>query len=139
MTNPDGTEYIGQVWPGYTVCLFHSPLNAFFELKINFFFSYVQVFPDWFQINTQQWWTEALHNWSSAGIEFSGIWLDMNEASSFCDGSWSVLLSLSFPSHKLTSPWTGRTCSGTGANISNISLPVDFFPGEPGNLVLGMF
>ncbi|KAG5651452.1 hypothetical protein H0H81_008610 [Sphagnurus paluster] len=59
----DGSEYIGQVWPGYTV------------------------FPDWFQPNTQGWWTDALRNWSKAGVEFSGIWLDMNEASSFCDGS----------------------------------------------------
>ena len=24
----------------------------------------------------------------TVGVEFSGIWLDMNEASSFCDGSW---------------------------------------------------
>lgn len=47
-----------------------------------------QVFPDWFGSNTQSWWTEALKNWSSSGIEFSGIWLDMNEASTFCDGSW---------------------------------------------------
>ena len=33
-------------------------------------------------------WTEALTNWSNAGLEFSGIWLDMNEVSSFCNGSW---------------------------------------------------
>lgn len=68
--NPDDTEYVGQVWPGYTV------------------------FPDWFSENTQEYWTEALKNWSSLGIEFSGIWLDMNEASSFCNGSWYAL----FPS-----------------------------------------
>ena len=55
----------------------------------HFFFT-CKVFPDWFQKNTQQWWTDALRNWSAAGVEFSGIWLDMNEASSFCDGSWSV-------------------------------------------------
>lgn len=64
--NPNGTEYVGQVWPGYTV------------------------FPDWFANNTQRYWTEALRNWSNSGVEFSGIWLDMNEASSFCDGSWYV-------------------------------------------------
>ena len=62
--NPDGSEYIGQVWPGYTV------------------------FPDWFSSNAQEFWNEALKNWSDLGIEYSGIWLDMNEASSFCDGSW---------------------------------------------------
>lgn len=68
--NPDGTEYVGQVWPGYTV------------------------FPDWFAENAQKYWTEALTNWSNSGVEFSGIWLDMNEASSFCDGSWYVMVHL---------------------------------------------
>ncbi|KAJ7191329.1 glycosyl hydrolases family 31-domain-containing protein [Mycena pura] len=61
--NPDGTDYVGQVWPGFTV------------------------FPDWFAPNTLAWWTEALKNWSLTGVEFSGIWLDMNEISSFCEGS----------------------------------------------------
>ncbi|RDB29943.1 Alpha-glucosidase [Hypsizygus marmoreus] len=87
MKNPDGSEYIGQVWPGYTV------------------------FPDWFHENTQAWWTQALWNWSQGGVEYSGIWLDMNEASSFCDGS-----------------------CGTDANLSNTSIPVSL-PGDPGNLV----
>ncbi|KAF8587460.1 glycoside hydrolase family 31 protein [Ramaria rubella] len=83
--NPDGSEYIGQVWPGYTV------------------------FPDWFAKNTQEYWTEALTNWSRSGVNFSGIWLDMNEASSFCDGS-----------------------CGTGIDISNTSVPF-LLPGVPGN------
>ncbi|KAJ7759844.1 glycosyl hydrolases family 31-domain-containing protein [Mycena olivaceomarginata] len=61
--NPDGTDYVGQVWPGFTV------------------------FPDWFAPNTLAWWTEALKNWSQTGVQFSGIWLDMNEISSFCEGS----------------------------------------------------
>ncbi|KAJ7183712.1 glycosyl hydrolases family 31-domain-containing protein [Mycena filopes] len=85
--NPDGTEYVGQVWPGYTV------------------------FPDWFAPNALAWWTEGLKNWSASGVEFSGIWLDMNEASSFCDGS-----------------------CGTGIDISNTSTPF-LLPGEPGNLL----
>ncbi|KAJ7623867.1 glycosyl hydrolases family 31-domain-containing protein [Mycena polygramma] len=85
--NPDGTEYVGQVWPGYTV------------------------FPDWFANNTLSWWTEALKNWSAGGVEFSGIWLDMNEASSFCDGS-----------------------CGTGIDISNTSTPF-LLPGVPGNFI----
>ncbi|KAJ7861406.1 glycosyl hydrolases family 31-domain-containing protein [Mycena olivaceomarginata] len=68
-----------------------------------------QVFPDWFAPQTLGWWTEALKNWSASGIEFSGIWLDMNEASSFCDGS-----------------------CGTGIDISNTSMPF-LLPGDPGN------
>ncbi|KAH9836846.1 glycosyl hydrolases family 31-domain-containing protein [Rhodofomes roseus] len=84
--NPDGSEYVGEVWPGYTV------------------------FPDWFSDNIEDYWTEALSNWSQGGVEFSGIWLDMNEVSSFCNGS-----------------------CGTGADLST-PIPVSL-PGDPGNLV----
>ncbi|RPD56306.1 hypothetical protein L226DRAFT_469159 [Lentinus tigrinus ALCF2SS1-7] len=86
--NPNGTEYLGQVWPGYTV------------------------FPDWFSNQTQAYWAEALRNWSDLGVNYSGIWLDMNEASSFCIGS-----------------------CGTGANLTAATIPDQFFPGTPGNLV----
>ncbi|KAL7286001.1 hypothetical protein ACG7TL_001117 [Trametes sanguinea] len=88
MTNPDGSEYLGQMWPGYTV------------------------FPDWFANNTRGFWTEALRNWSTAGVNYSGIWLDVNEPSSFCIGS-----------------------CGTGANLTAATIPTMFFPGTPGNLV----
>ncbi|KAF4566163.1 hypothetical protein EYR36_011578 [Pleurotus pulmonarius] len=88
ITNPDGSEYVGQVWPGYTV------------------------FPDWFANNTERWWTDALRNWTASGVEFAGIWLDMNEASSFCDGS-----------------------CGTNTDISNTSVPF-LLPGEPGNPIV---
>ncbi|OJA17279.1 hypothetical protein AZE42_13408, partial [Rhizopogon vesiculosus] len=46
--NPDGSLYLGQVWPGYTV------------------------FPDWFSENILSVWTESLKNWSDMGVEFSG-------------------------------------------------------------------
>ncbi|KAG9005981.1 hypothetical protein FRB93_009082 [Tulasnella sp. JGI-2019a] len=87
LKNPDGSEYVGQVWPGYTT------------------------FPDWFAKNTISWWTDALRNWTTMGVNFSGIWLDMNEVSSFCEGS-----------------------CGIGANLSNTSTPF-ILPGEPGNLI----
>jgi alpha-glucosidase (family GH31 glycosyl hydrolase) len=47
-----------------------------------------QVFPDWFSPNARRWWTQLLSDWYVAGVQYSGIWLDMNEVSSFCDGSW---------------------------------------------------
>jgi alpha-glucosidase len=47
-----------------------------------------QVFPDWLAPDVELWWKEALHNWTSLGVEFSGLWLDMNEVKSFCDGHW---------------------------------------------------
>ena len=49
-----------------------------------------QVFPDWFSENADSYWAEALTNWSQSAVNFSGIWLDMNEVSSFCNGSWCV-------------------------------------------------
>ena len=60
--NPDGTRYLGKQWPGYAV------------------------FPDYFQPNTQSWWTEVFSNFSQV-IDFDGIWLDLNEPSSFITGS----------------------------------------------------
>ncbi|KAI0668774.1 glycosyl hydrolases family 31-domain-containing protein [Trametes maxima] len=88
MKNPDGSQYLGHVWPGYTV------------------------FPDWFANNTLDLWTESLRNWSGAGVNFSGIWLDMNEPASFCNGS-----------------------CGTGADLAEATIPTSHFPGTPGNLV----
>jgi alpha-glucosidase len=62
MKNPDGSEYIGAVWPGFTV------------------------FPDWLAENATQWWTESLKAWHQK-IPVDGIWIDMSEVSSFCVGS----------------------------------------------------
>lgn len=62
MTNPDGSQYIGAVWPGYTV------------------------FPDWHSGNAVPWWADELVNWHK-DIPFDGIWIDMSEVSSFCVGS----------------------------------------------------
>ncbi|OWZ26692.1 alpha-glucosidase [Cryptococcus neoformans c45] len=64
MRNPDGTEYVGAVWPTFAV------------------------FPDWFHPKMQEVWTEAFYNYSLI-VDFDGIWLDMNEPSSFVDGSAS--------------------------------------------------
>ncbi|KAJ7468125.1 glycosyl hydrolases family 31-domain-containing protein [Mycena latifolia] len=85
--NPDGTDYVGQVWPGFTV------------------------FPDWFALNTLAWWTEALKNWSQTGVEFSGIWLDMNEISSFCEGSCGSGLEVS----NTKTDGSGLSARGIGA------------------------
>ncbi|KAJ1671674.1 hypothetical protein GGF38_000626 [Coemansia sp. RSA 25] len=60
--NPDGSEYVGQVWPGYTV------------------------FPDWFAPNTTGWWSGELKRYFDQ-LPIDGMWIDMNEAASFCTGS----------------------------------------------------
>ncbi|KAI1850918.1 hypothetical protein JX265_007243 [Neoarthrinium moseri] len=65
--NPDGSLYVGAVWPGYTV------------------------FPDWIGAlfngtGTNQWWTSEFTTWYEK-VKFDGIWIDMSEVSSFCVGS----------------------------------------------------
>lgn len=67
MLNPDGSLYIGSVWPGYTV------------------------FPDWVGAvlngtGAIEWWKNELTSWHEK-LEFDGIWIDMSEVSSFCSGS----------------------------------------------------
>ncbi|RCK63108.1 Glucoamylase 1 [Candida viswanathii] len=62
LKNPDGSLYIGAVWPGYTV------------------------FPDFLSNNTQEYFNELFQDWYDR-LPFDGIWTDMNEVSSFCVGS----------------------------------------------------
>ena len=60
--NPDGTEYVGQVWPGDAV------------------------WADWLNPKAEGYWADevaAFHN----QLSFDGAWIDMNEPSSFCTGS----------------------------------------------------
>ncbi|KAJ1934189.1 hypothetical protein FBU59_005780, partial [Linderina macrospora] len=60
--NADGSVFFGQVWPGYTA------------------------FPDWFAPNTQSWWSGELRRYFD-DLPIDGMWIDMNEAASFCTGS----------------------------------------------------
>lgn len=62
LKNPDGSQYIGAVWPGYTV------------------------FPDWHAPKAVDWWANEIVTWHKE-IPFDGIWIDMSEVSSFCVGS----------------------------------------------------
>lgn len=62
LLNPDGSLYIGEVWPGYTV------------------------FPDWHTSAAKAWWSNQMVTWHDK-IAYDGAWLDMSEVSSFCVGS----------------------------------------------------
>ncbi|KAJ8658935.1 hypothetical protein O0I10_005317 [Lichtheimia ornata] len=62
MKNPDGSDYVGQVWPGYTV------------------------FPDWFHPNASTYWEYEVAVWLDK-LNLDGLWIDMDEPSSFCLGS----------------------------------------------------
>lgn len=54
--------FIGKVWPGDAV------------------------FPDFTNTNTSKWWSMNLDSFQKQ-IPFDGLWLDMNEASNFCNGA----------------------------------------------------
>ena len=60
--NPDGSLYIGAVWPGYTV------------------------YPDWSHPKAAAFWANELVTWFKK-LAYDGIWYDMGEVSSFCVGS----------------------------------------------------
>ncbi|KAL8848936.1 MAG: hypothetical protein Q9221_006030 [Calogaya cf. arnoldii] len=62
LTNPDGSIYIGSVWPGYTV------------------------FPDWLSSGAGEWWTNEMVTYHNK-IAYDGAWIDMTEVASFCVGS----------------------------------------------------
>ncbi|KKA30187.1 hypothetical protein TD95_001176 [Thielaviopsis punctulata] len=68
LSKANGEEYIGQVWPGYTV------------------------FPDFVGASlgnvarTNDWWNDEVRRFFD-GVKFDGLWVDMNEVSSFCEGS----------------------------------------------------
>lgn len=62
LKNPDGSLYIGAVWPGYTV------------------------YPDWHHPKAVEFWANELLVWWKK-LAYDGVWYDMAEVSSFCVGS----------------------------------------------------
>ncbi|KAL2867446.1 glycoside hydrolase family 31 protein [Aspergillus lucknowensis] len=79
LQNPDSSPYIGSVWPGYTV------------------------FTDFHHSDAVEFWSSELVTYHEK-IAFDGIWMDMNEASSFCVGSCgsnSIHLNPAHPPFKL--------------------------------------
>ncbi|XP_022103495.1 lysosomal alpha-glucosidase-like [Acanthaster planci] len=60
--NSSGKPIVGKVFPGATV------------------------FPDFFNETTKSWWLDQIRNFH-LNLSFDGMWMDMNEPSSFVDGS----------------------------------------------------
>ncbi|KAK2755018.1 hypothetical protein FQN54_006546 [Arachnomyces sp. PD_36] len=63
MKTNNGSIYKGVVWPGVTA------------------------FPDWFAPQTQNWWNDEFSRFfdPDTGVDIDGLWIDMNEAASFCN------------------------------------------------------
>ncbi|KAJ1720071.1 hypothetical protein LPJ53_005256 [Coemansia erecta] len=92
--NPDGSEYITQVWPGYSVL------------------------PDWFGANTDKWWSGELARFLDE-LSVDGFWIDMNEPSTFCVGSCGS----GRPADEVPPyPWTVDPPPHRPVNVSNYLL-----------------
>ena len=92
LSNPDGSLYIGSVWPGFSA------------------------FPDWLSASLDgggafDWWTNEMSLFYS-NVAFDGIWIDMNEVSSFCRGS----------------------CGSMNVSMNPVHPPF-LLPGEPGYII----
>lgn len=63
MKYPNGSTYQGVVWPGVTT------------------------WPDWFAPNAQDYWNKEFATFfdPQSGVDIDALWIDMNEASNFCD------------------------------------------------------
>ncbi|TWU78207.1 hypothetical protein ED733_007920 [Metarhizium rileyi] len=63
LLNSTFQPYHGVVWPGVTA------------------------YPDWFAVNTQEYWVKELAKFfdKDTGIDVDYLWIDMNEPSNFCD------------------------------------------------------
>jgi alpha-glucosidase (family GH31 glycosyl hydrolase) len=58
----NGSYFLGKVWPGHTY------------------------FPDFTHPMAAEYWKNQIVQFHQSGIEFDGLWIDMNEISNFCNG-----------------------------------------------------
>jgi alpha-D-xyloside xylohydrolase len=63
LKNENGEPYLGQVWPGPVV------------------------YPDFLNPNATRWWTNEVRLFHDQ-LPFDGMWIDMNEVSNFCTGTY---------------------------------------------------
>jgi alpha-glucosidase len=117
LLNPDGSLYIGEVWPGYTVSFPRFPLflskESFAWLALVDWSDHMppQVFPDWLTSSANTWWKNQMVAWIQK-LPIDGAWIDMSEVSSFCVGS----------------------CGSGNLSLNPVHPPFGL-PGEPGNVI----
>ncbi|CEH13581.1 glycoside hydrolase family 31 protein [Ceraceosorus bombacis] len=99
--NANGTDYVGQVWPGYTK------------------------WPDSHHPNSSEWWYQSLANLSQT-LPNLAVWLDMQEQSSFCIGSCGSNQNLSdTPAYQAATSvagWPEGYSNTTFGNSGNITV-----------------
>ncbi|KAI8945447.1 glycoside hydrolase family 31 protein [Xylaria longipes] len=113
VSNPDGSLYVGQVWPGY--CTWADWIGALFG-----------------GARTNQWWISEITEYHKK-IPFDGIWIDMNEVSSFCLGSCgSSERDYGVTDLASSSSATAESATGDTRNVEFPPYVVNNFHGELG-------
>ncbi|KZW01941.1 glycoside hydrolase family 31 protein [Exidia glandulosa HHB12029] len=100
----DGNLFHGVVWPGVTV------------------------YPDWFNPKTQSYWTNEFKTFfdPKSGWDIDGLWIDMNEAASFCPypcDPEATAASGGFPPNRTTPPPDPNAPIFTDVKRSAMPLP----------------
>ncbi|KAI5924036.1 glycoside hydrolase family 31 protein [Camillea tinctor] len=107
--NPDGSIYIGQVWPGPAVwgdwigALFHGT-------------------------GANRWWISEITEYHNK-VDFDGIWIDMSEVSSFCAGSCGSA-NRSYPTSKAVAEIGSATPVSGGRDVNNPPYAINNEKGE---------
>ncbi|KAL4647067.1 sucrase-isomaltase, intestinal [Arapaima gigas] len=79
-----GNEIVwGKVWPDYPNVLVNDSLD--WDTQVKLYRAYT-AFPDFFRNRTAEWWLQEIREFYGK-MKFDGLWIDMNEPSSFVHGT----------------------------------------------------
>uniref|UniRef100_A0A7N5JPE2 Maltase-glucoamylase n=1 Tax=Ailuropoda melanoleuca TaxID=9646 RepID=A0A7N5JPE2_AILME len=88
---PNGGDIVwGKVWPDYPDVVINGSLD--WDIQVELYRAYV-AFPDFFRNSTITWWKRELQELYTnpqnpeRSLKFDGMWIDMNEPSSFVNGA----------------------------------------------------
>ncbi|NXX42547.1 MGA protein, partial [Tricholaema leucomelas] len=88
---PNSSDIVyGKVWPDLPNVEVNNSLN--WDTQVELYRAHA-AFPDFFRTSTQQWWEREISEVysnprnTSLSMKFDGIWIDMNEPSSFVNGA----------------------------------------------------
>ncbi|KAI1492924.1 glycoside hydrolase family 31 protein [Biscogniauxia mediterranea] len=113
--NPDGSLYIGEVWPGFSV--WGDWIGALFN-----------------GTGANRWWISEVAEYHSK-VDFDGIWIDMSEVSSFCAGSCGSS-SRQYPVSKSVASIDSTTLASGGRDVNYPPYAINNGKGElAGNTV----
>ncbi|RXN16969.1 maltase- intestinal-like protein [Labeo rohita] len=74
----------GKVWPDYPNVTVDNSLD--WDTQVQLFRAFV-AFPDFFKTSTATWWGQQIKDFYNNIMKFDGLWIDMNEPSSFVHGT----------------------------------------------------